>query len=110
MNRRDMDIHIRDAAYMQANLEARQADFYEKNEYLEGENKEIGVFREDGNVIRRNMDRLKDEVEGLRTKHKDAVSTQRELEIENERLKKLLKDLEGKDKNPKFLSSFQIKV
>ena len=28
MNKQDLDNAIRDAAYMQANLEARQADFY----------------------------------------------------------------------------------
>lgn len=41
MNREDLDNAIRDAAYMQANLEARQADFYKQNEFLEKENAEL---------------------------------------------------------------------
>lgn len=41
MNKEDLDNAIRDAAYMQANLETRQADFYFQNEFLTKENAEL---------------------------------------------------------------------
>ena len=61
-------------------------------------------------VIRRNMERLKGEVEDLREKKADTDKDYEELMAENERLKEQLIIAEGKEKNPKFLSSFQIKV
>ena len=63
MNRKDLDNAIRDATYMQANLEARQAEFYKQNEFLTKENAELGQFGDDGVVIRKNMERLRSEVE-----------------------------------------------
>lgn len=86
MNREDLDNAIRDAAYMQANLEARQADFYKQNEFLEKENAELSQFSDDGVVIRRNMERLKSEVEDLREKKADTDKDYEELMAENERL------------------------
>lgn len=110
MNREDLDNAIRDAAYMQANLEARQADFYKQNEFLEKENAELSQFSDDGVVIRRNMERLKGEVEDLREKKADTDKDYEELMAENERLKEQIIIAEGKEKNPKYLGSFKIKV
>jgi hypothetical protein len=42
MNKSDLDKAIRDAAYMQANLEAKQSYFSENNEHLTKENGELG--------------------------------------------------------------------
>lgn len=61
-------------------------------------------------VIRRNMERLKGEVEDLREKKADTDKDYEELMAENERLKEQLIIAEGKEKNPKYLGSFKIKV
>ena len=65
MNKRDLDAAIRDGAYMQANLEAKQSYFSENNEHLTLENGELGQFTDDGTVIRKNMERLRDERDKL---------------------------------------------
>ena len=42
MNKRDLDAALRDAAYMQANLESKQSYYEESNEQLGEENGDLG--------------------------------------------------------------------
>jgi len=80
---------------------------------LAGENAELGQFSDDGVVIRRNMERLEGEVGKLRLRWDDATKDYDELLAENERLRALLADAEGRalnDKNPAFEKKFKIKV
>ena len=105
MNKRDLDAAIRDGAYMQANLEAKQSYFSENNGHLESENGELGQFTDDGTVIRRNMERLRDERDKLAKSMKDSEQDYLDLVEENERLKRLVAEAELRvktDKNPNF--------
>ena len=56
------------------------------------------------------MERLKDEVEGMRDKWKEYTDDYEELMAENERLRRLLAEAEGKDKKDLNLKSFKITV
>lgn len=61
-------------------------------------------------VIRRNMERLRDEVEEKRETWKEYTDDYDELMAENERLRALLAIAEGKDKRDDFNKKFKIKV
>lgn len=111
MNKRDLDAAIRDSAYMQANLEAKQTYFSENNEHLTSENGELGQFTDDGTVIRRNMERLRDERDKLAKSMKDSEQDYLDLLAENERLLRLVAEAELRvktNKNPNFLGTFKI--
>jgi chromosome segregation ATPase len=113
MNKRDLDAAIRDAAYLQANLEAKQAYYLENNEHLTNENAELGQFTDDGTVIRKNMERLKDERDKLAKAMADSEKDYNDLLAENERLRKLVEEAEARaktNKNPAFLKSFKLQV
>lgn len=66
-NRKDYLREIRDAAYLQANLEAREKELEEKNEELIEENGTISEFRSDGQIVRNNMNKIRDEVNLLKS-------------------------------------------
>jgi len=52
MNKLDLMREIRDAAYLHANLKAREAELTKKNSELKNENLELKVFRDDAAVVR----------------------------------------------------------
>lgn len=56
-----MNKAIRDAAYIHANLKAKESKLDAENKQLEGENKDLGQFTEDGKVIKANFDKTKAE-------------------------------------------------
>jgi chromosome segregation ATPase len=102
MNKRDLDAAIRDAAYMQANLEEKQAYYEENNEHLTNENGELGQFTDDGTVIRKNMERLQEERDKLAAAMADADKDYQDLLAENEKLKQQVADAEERARtNPK---------
>ena len=101
MNKKDLLAAIRDAAYMQANLEAKQSYYDENNEHLTGENAELGQSTDDGTVIRKNMERLRDERDKLKKSMDDSEQDYQDLLAENERLKKLVEDAELRAKTNK---------
>jgi chromosome segregation ATPase len=101
MNKSDLDKAIRDAAYMQANLEAKQSYFGENNEHLTNENGELGQFTDDGTVIRKNMERLKEERDKLAKSMQDSEQDYQDLLAENERLKRLVEEAEARAKTNK---------
>ena len=113
MNKSDLDKAIRDAAYMQANLEAKQSYFGENNEHLTNENGELGQFTDDGTVIRKNMERLKEERDKLAKSMQDSEQDYQDLLAENERLKRLVEEAEARaktNKNKNFQGTFKIQV
>lgn len=101
MNKSDLDKAIRDSAYMQANLEAKQSYFMENNEHLTNENGELGQFTDDGTVIRKNMERLKEERDKLAKSMQDSEQDYQDLLAENERLKRLVEEAEARAKTNK---------
>jgi hypothetical protein len=58
MNKLDLMREIRDAAYLHANLKAREAELTQKNAELKNENVELKVFRDDAAVVRNNKNKL----------------------------------------------------
>ena len=113
MNKADLDKAIRDAAYMQANLEAKQSYFSENNEHLTNEDGELGQFTDDGTVIRKNMGRLKEERDKLAKSMQDSEQDYQDLLAENERLKRLVEEAEARaktNKNKNFQKTFKIQV
>ena len=65
-NRKDYHREIRDAAYLQANLELRKKELEEKNKELIDENGDLGGFTTDGQIVKNNMVRVKREVDELK--------------------------------------------
>lgn len=61
LNRNDLNKAIRDAAYIHANLKEKEAKLDAENKQLEGENKDLGQFTEDGKLIRANFEKTKAE-------------------------------------------------
>lgn len=57
-NRKDAHREIRDAAYLQANLELREKELSEKNEELIGENADLGGFATDGEIVKNNLKKV----------------------------------------------------
>ena len=57
-NRKDYHREIRDAAYLQANLELREKELSEKNEELIGENGDLGGFTNDGEIVKNNLKKV----------------------------------------------------
>lgn len=113
MNKRDLDAAIRDGAYLQANLEAKRDYYEENNDNLTEENAELGQFTDDGTVIRKNMERLREERDKLAKAMSDSEPDYLDLLDENERLKKLVEDAESRaktNKNQSFVKTFKIQV
>ncbi len=96
-NRTDLQKSISEAEFLYANLQEKEKEFKASNKNLSSENKELTQFSEDGQVIRRNMERLKEERDKLHTQLTDTDDDFKELMEENERLKREIQAL--KDKN-----------
>jgi len=92
----DYEREIRDAAYLHANLEQREQALNDENEKLIAENKELGQFTEDGSVIRRNLDRLKQETTKIADRIAETDDDLRELLERNEELLRLVEEAEAK--------------
>ena len=58
---------IRDNEYLIANLEQKKQEFIDANENLVKENKDLGGFTEDGKIIRKNMDKLVEETNRIKS-------------------------------------------
>lgn len=105
LNRNDLNQAIRDAAYIHANLKAKESKLDAENKQLEGENKDLGQFTEDGKVIKANFDKTKAERDKIAAQIADTDDDYKELLEENERLKAQIGEIEEKlktYKNPKF--------
>jgi chromosome segregation ATPase len=113
MNKRDLLAAIRDAAYMQANLEAKRNQLEEDNGHLENENAEIGQFTDDGTVISKNMLRLKSERDKLARTIAESQQDFLDLQAENERLRRMVEDAELRAKTDSkhvFKNTYKILV
>ena len=78
---------------------------------MTGENAELGQFTDDGTVIRKNMERLKEERDKLAKGMADSEQDYLDLVAENERLKKLVEEAEARaktSKNKTFQKTFKI--
>ena len=58
---------IRDNEYLIANLKDKKSEFIEANENLEKENVDLGGFGQDGVIIRKNMQKLKEETDRIKS-------------------------------------------
>jgi len=96
MARLDYEREIRDAAYLHANLEQRESELNDENDKLKAENKELGQFTEDGSVIRRNMERLKDETEKIAARIAETDDDYAELLERNKELMLQVEEAEAK--------------
>lgn len=96
MARLDYEREIRDAAYLHANLEQSESELNDHNDKLEAENKELSQFTEDGSVIRRNMERLKDETEKIASRIAETDDDYAELLERNEELMRQVEEAEAK--------------
>ena len=86
-NRADYHREIRDAAYLQANLEMRQKELEGSNEELKGENADLSGFTTDGQIVRNNMNKIKAEVDMLKSQIAETDPDYAQLLEEQERLK-----------------------
>jgi chromosome segregation ATPase len=113
MNKRDLDAALRDAAYMQANLESKQEYYDENNEHLTNENGELGQFTDDGTVIRKNMERLQEERDKLAAAMAESDKDYQDLLAENEKLQQQVEEAELRAKtnpNKTFKKTFKIQT
>ena len=92
----DYEREIRDAAYLHANLEQREQTLNDENEKLIAENSELSQFTEDGTVIRRNLDRLKQETSKIAERIAETDDDYQELLERNAELIKLVEEAEAK--------------
>lgn len=66
-DRINLERDIRDAAYLYANLQDKEKNLNVENKKLEEQNKDLGVFTKDGEIVKANMQRLKEETDSIRS-------------------------------------------
>ena len=112
-NRDDYHREIRDAAYLQANLEMRQKELEASNEELKNENADLSGFTTDGEIVRNNMNKVRAEVDLLRSQIAETDPDYAQLLEEQERLKKelaLAEERAKNNKNQKFVKPAGLKA
>ena len=77
---------IRDASYLYANLQAKEATLSQENETFEKENSEMLQFTKDGSIIKTNMERLRDERDSIADTIASTEDDYKELLEQNARL------------------------
>ena len=103
---------IREAAYLQANLELKKKEFEEKNEELIAENKDLNGFTTDGQIVRNNMNKIQDEVDKLKSQIAETTPDYQQLLEERDRLIKEIEIAEQRamnSKNAKFINTAGLK-
>lgn len=112
-NRDDYHREIRDAAYLQANLEQRQRELEASNDELRNENADLSGFTTDGEIVRNNMNKVKAEVELLKSQIAETDPDYAQLLEEQERLRKelaLAEERAKNNKNQKFVKPAGLKA
>jgi hypothetical protein len=67
LNKIDGENQYRDNNYLIANLEDKKKEFEEANENLRKENVDLGGFGQDGLIIKKNMQKLKEETDRIKS-------------------------------------------